>query len=110
MDTGETIMNEQNGYEYLEYRPGDSIKQPFVKGVNIWAEVLYRETIGEEARTPKQVAEDFGVPLGAVLESIRYCEENEAFLRAERERAEARWREFDKKYPSPRPPDYKPES
>jgi hypothetical protein len=102
-------MNRSNEYEYLEFRLGDSIRQPFVKGHKIWAEVLYRETVGIDPRTPEQVAADFEVPLGAVLEAIQYCEENEAFLREERERAFARWHEFDKKYPSRVPLDYKPE-
>ncbi len=102
-------MNTSNHYRYLEPRPSSSIKQPFVKGRNIWAEVLYRETIGLEPRTPEQVANDFDVPLGAVLEAIEFCQKNEAFLREEHEREQVRWREFDKKYPSPVPPDYQPE-
>jgi len=97
-------------FQYLEMRPGQSIRQPWVKGRGIWAEVLYRETIGEDARTPQQLAEDFEVPLGAVLEAIDYCEKNADFLREEHARQEARWREFDAKYPSPRPFDSKPES
>jgi hypothetical protein len=32
--------------------------------------------VGEDARTPEQLAEDFYVPLEAVLESIAYCQSN----------------------------------
>jgi hypothetical protein len=97
-------MAESPSYQYLEFRPSSSIKQPFVKGRNIWAEVLYRETVGQEPRTPEQVTEDFEVPLGSVLEAIHFCEQNEAFLREEREREQARWREFEQKYSPLRPP------
>ena len=103
-------MSQSTKYQYLEFRPGDSIRQPFVKGQRIWAEVLYRETVGIDPRTPEQVAADFDVPVGAVLEAIRYCEENEAFLREERERLNTRLQEFEKKHPPLLPPDYKPES
>jgi hypothetical protein len=98
-------MSEPNNYQYLEARPGYSVRQPFVKGRNIWAEVLYRETIGLEPRTPEQVAEDFEVPLGAVLEAIDYCERNEAYLQKERELEAARWREFEREYPPLQPPE-----
>lgn len=103
-------MNQLNGYQYLELRPGDSIKQPFVKGMKIWAEVLYRETVGLEPRTPEEVANDFEVPLGAVLESIHYCEHNEDHLRKERDKQMAWIRDFELKYPPLLPPDYRPES
>src|SRR5438876_74295 len=97
-------MSDNNGYRYLEPRSGTSIRQPFVKGRGIWAEVLYRETVGIEPRTPEEVARDFEVPLGAVQEAIHYCIENAEFLRQERERQEAEWREFEKRYPPLRPP------
>jgi hypothetical protein len=97
-------------FQYLELRPDDSIRQPFVKGRGIWAEVLYRETIGEDARTPEQLAEDFEIPLGAVREAIDFCEQNAEYLREERERQEARWRQRDAKHPPLLPPDFNPEA
>jgi|SRR6516162_3913650 hypothetical protein len=103
-------MSESNNYRFLEMRPGYSIRQPFVKGRGIWAEVLYRETLGEDARTPEQVAEDFEVPLGAVLESVDFCEKNADFLDQEHEHERLRWQEYDAKHPPLLPPDYKPES
>jgi hypothetical protein len=90
-------MSESNSYQFLEMRPGSSIRQPFAKGRGIWAEVLYRETVGDDARTPEQVAKDFDVPLGAVLEAIDYCVRNEDYLRAERARQNARLVEYDRR-------------
>ncbi len=97
-------MPDASRYQYLEARPNSSIKQPFVKGRNIWADVLYSETIGEDARSPEQVAEDFEVPLGAVLESIDFCVQNEEFLQQERERQNASLKEYLKKHPPLMPP------
>jgi len=103
-------MAENNSFQYLEMRPGDSIRQPFVKGRNIWAEVLYRDTVGEDPRTPEEVAEDYEVPLGAVLESIDYCVRNEDYLNQEREIQREYDREFEKKFPPLLPSDYRPDS
>jgi uncharacterized protein (DUF433 family) len=101
-------MPEMNHYKYLEPRPGSSVRQPFVKGRNIWAEVLYSETIGEDARTPEQVAADFEVPLGAVLEAIDFCVKNRDYLREELERQNASLQDYLKEYPPPMPPWMKP--
>ena len=94
----------ENGYKYLEPRPRSGLRQLWVKGRNIWAEVLYRETVGEDPRTPEEVARDFDVPLQAVLEAIDYCKRNADFLRKERRGERARIRAFEKKYPPLRPP------
>ena len=103
-------MSETRQYRFLEPRPCSNYRQLFVKGRRIRAEVLYRQTIGEDARTPEQVAEDYELPLEMVLEAIDYCIHNEPLLREERERglAEIRARGLDK--PPLVPPDYKPES
>jgi len=103
-------MSEEKVYRYLEPRPCSNYRQLFTKGRKIRAEVLYRQTIGEDARTPEQVAEDYELPLEMVLEAIDYCIHNEPLLREERERglAEIRARGLDK--PPLVPPDYKPES
>jgi uncharacterized protein (DUF433 family) len=102
-------MSDPNSYKCLEPRPCSNYRQLFIKGRRIRAEVLYRETVGEDPRTPEEVARDFDVPLEAVQEAIHYCVHNEEFLRQEREREEAEWREFEKKYPPLRPPDAQPE-
>jgi hypothetical protein len=86
------------------------MKQLYVKDRRIRAEVLYRETVGEEPRTPEEVARDFEVPLEAVLESIDYCVKNEDLLRQERDEdlAWIRAKGLDK--PPLVPPDFRPES
>ena len=55
----------------------------------IRAEVLYRETVGPEPLSPEQVAVEYGVPLGAVLEAIDYCVQNKELLDSERVREDA---------------------
>ena len=103
-------MSEQKQYRFLESRPRSSYRQLFVKGRRIRAEVLYRETVGIDPRTPEQVAEDFEVPLEAVLESIDYCIHNEALLRQEREEDLEEERALGLDKPPLVPPDYRPES
>src|SRR3989442_1479657 len=51
-------MSEQNQYRFLEPRPCSNYRQLFIKGRRIRAEVLYRQTVGEDPRTPEQVADD----------------------------------------------------
>jgi uncharacterized protein (DUF433 family) len=99
-----------NNYQHLEGRPGSNYQQLFVKGRRIRAEVLYRETIGEEPRTPEEVARDFDVPLQAVLESIDYCQKNEDLLRQERERGLQRIRALGLDQPPLVPPNFVPDA
>jgi hypothetical protein len=49
------------------------------------AETLYRATIGLEPMTPAEVAEDYSVPVAAVLEAIQYSVQNAVLLQRERE-------------------------
>jgi uncharacterized protein (DUF433 family) len=102
-------MANDNRYKFLAPRYGSSYRQYFVKGRRIRAEVLYDETLEPEARTPEQVAADYQVPVEAVYEAIRYCQENEDVLDQDREMESAsiRARGLDK--PSLAPPNYKPE-
>ncbi len=103
-------MLQTNGYLHLEPRPGSSYRQLFIKGRKIRAEVLYRETIGEEPRTPEEVARDFEVPLDAVLDAIDYATKNEELLRRERDRDLALIREMGLDRPPYVPLDYKPDA
>jgi len=102
-------MADERQYKYLAPRYGSSYRQYFLKGSKIRAETLFAETVGPEARTPEEVAEDYEVPVEAVYEAIRYCQENEALLQQEidEESADIRARGWDK--PPFAPPDYKPE-
>lgn len=90
-DNRET-MSTQVEYRHLEARPRSNYRQLWIKGRHIRAEVLYRLTVGAEPRTPEEVAEDYDLPVEAVLEAIEYSVRNGALLDAERAREEARAR------------------
>ncbi len=82
-------MAEQTEYEYLQpKRGGSNYRQLFVSG-RIRAEVLYRETVGQEPLTAEEVAREYHLPVEAVLEAIDYCVRNRALLDEERGREEA---------------------
>ena len=104
----EKNMSIQVQYEFLESRPRSNYKQLWVKGRHIRAEVLYRYTVGPEPEFPEQVAKEYDLPVGAVLEAIDYCTRNRALLDAERshEAADVRARGLDR-YPHI-PSDYSP--
>lgn len=70
-------------FAYLGPRQGSNYRQWFVKGTRIRAEVLHLATLDPERRPPKEVAEDYQVPIEAVLEAVEYCEQNEELLRQE---------------------------
>jgi uncharacterized protein (DUF433 family) len=103
-------MCETCPYKHLERRPGSNYKQLFIKDRKIRAEVIYRQTVGIEPRTPEEVARDYDLPLEAVLEAIDYCIHNESLLRQERDRQLAWIREQGLDKPPFVPPDYKPEA
>ena len=78
-------MTNGTNYTHLGPKPGSLYRQFFVQGPYVRAETLYRATVGPEAKSVEDVAEDFGVPIEAVRESIRYCLANERLLQEERE-------------------------
>jgi hypothetical protein len=78
-------------WKYLERRPGSSYKQLAIKGKRIWAWTLYCEFMNEkEPRTPEQLAEDWGVPLGAVQEATAYCQSDPPEIQEDYRRQELR--------------------
>jgi uncharacterized protein (DUF433 family) len=81
-------MLEQAEYKFLQPKRGSNYRQLFVNG-RIRAEVLYRETVGNEPMPPEEVARQYNLPLQAVQEAIDYCTKNKAFLDEERAREEA---------------------
>jgi uncharacterized protein (DUF433 family) len=81
-------------YQHLEVRPRSNDRQLWLKGRHIHAEVLYRSTVGPEPRSPKEVAQDYDVPVEAVQETIDYAIRNQKLLDAERARAEARLKQL----------------
>lgn len=70
-------------YRYLRVKRGSNYRQLAVNG-RIRAEILYRQTVGPEALPPEQVAQEYSLPVEAVLEAIRYCEQNQEVLDADR--------------------------
>jgi uncharacterized protein (DUF433 family) len=79
-------MGTQVQYRYLEPRPRSHYRQLWVKGRHIRAEVLYRFTLGEEPRTPEEIAHDYTLPVEVVHEAIDYAVHNQELLEAERAR------------------------
>ncbi len=99
-------MSEHVQYKYLGPRQGSNYRQYFYTGRGLRAETLSRQTIGEDSRTPEEVAEDYDVPVKAVYEAIHYCTHNEELLRQEREEDLADMRAMGLLDPPHVPPDY----
>ena len=102
-------MAERNGYKYLAPRPDSNYRQLYYTGRKIFAQTLFRETVGVDPRTPEQVAEDYDVPVEAVYEAIDYCLKNESLLRKERDDDLARIKTLGLDKPPYVPEDYKPQ-
>jgi uncharacterized protein (DUF433 family) len=63
-------------WKFLAPNPKSSYKQLYVRGTRIPARALYGWYAGPEAATPEFIADQFKLPVEAVLESIAYCESN----------------------------------
>ena len=81
-------------YRYLESRLRSHYRQLWVKGRHIRAEVLYRLTLGEEPRTPEEIAYDYALPVEVVHEAIDYAVHNRELLEAERVREALRMKQL----------------
>jgi hypothetical protein len=78
-------------YRYLEPHFGSSYKQHFIKGTKLRASIIYSAAYqrGTDCdRTPEQVAEDYGIPVEAVYEAIRYCESKPVEVAYDQRRAD----------------------
>ena len=82
-------MNTDKPWKYLVRKPKSVYKQLFVKDRWVAARTLYGQTLGEDARTPEQLAADYALPLDVVLEAIAYCELDPPELREDWEREQA---------------------
>jgi hypothetical protein len=76
-------------YRYLARKPNSLYRQLFVKNRWVAARTLYGQSVGEDARTPEQIAADFDLPLEAVLEAILYCKSDPPEIREDWEHEEA---------------------
>jgi uncharacterized protein (DUF433 family) len=81
-------MNASNNWRFLTRKPRSVYQQLFIKDRWVAARTLFGQTVGEEARTPVQLAADYGLPLEAVLEAIEYCKTNPPEIREDWEREE----------------------
>ena len=79
----------QKQYQYLEARPGSNYRQLFLKGRRIRAVAVYSAIHGPDPYTPEEYAENFQVPLEAVLEALDYVERNRPIIQADQDREEA---------------------
>jgi hypothetical protein len=81
-------MSDANQWKYLVRKPRSAYKQLFVKDRWVAARTLYGQSVGEDARSPGQLASDYQLPLDAVLEAIEYCRSNPPEIREDWEREE----------------------
>jgi uncharacterized protein (DUF433 family) len=76
-------------YQHLESRPGSNYRQLFLKGRRIRAAVIDEAVHGPDPRTPEEFAQDYQVPLEAVLETLDYVSQNWPLIEQERDREAA---------------------
>ncbi len=76
-------------WKYLERDPMSSYKQLSIKGRRIKARTLYGMFMSaEEPRAPQEIAADYGLPLEAVEEAIKYCQSDPPEVKEDFEREE----------------------
>jgi uncharacterized protein (DUF433 family) len=84
-------MSTSTIYRHLEPRPGSSYRQLFIRGTKFLASDIYSAAYPRgtgDDRTPEQVAEDYGIPIEAVHEAIRYCESKPVEVAYDQRRAD----------------------
>jgi uncharacterized protein (DUF433 family) len=86
--TGKT----ETRYQHLELRPGSNYRTLFLKGRRIRAAVVEQAIHGPDPFTPEEFAEEYQVPLEAVLEALDYVAQNRPLIEQERDREAARLR------------------
>ncbi|HZW33464.1 MAG TPA: hypothetical protein VFF52_22285 [Isosphaeraceae bacterium] len=82
----------QPQYQHLEARPGSNYRQLWLKGRRIRAAVVDEQIHGPDPMTPEEFAQEYQVPLEAVLEALDYVARNRPLIEQEREREAARIR------------------
>ena len=103
-------MSANHEYQYLLADYWSPYKVPFLKDPRrIRADRIYGQTVGEDARTPEEVAADYDLPVEAVYEAIHFCTHNLELVHQERAKElaalEERERESRSRWPSAvRPP------
>jgi uncharacterized protein (DUF433 family) len=82
-------MDAKITWKYLVRKPRSAYKQLFVKDRWVAARTLYGQTVGDDARTPEELARDYDLPFEAVKEAIAYCESNPPEIREDWEQEES---------------------
>ncbi|MGC8639617.1 MAG: hypothetical protein ACP5XB_07030 [Isosphaeraceae bacterium] len=72
-------------HQHLERRPGSNYRQLFLKDRRIPAAVVYEAIHGPDPYTPEEFAENYQVPLEAVLEALDYVAKNLPLIEQERD-------------------------
>jgi len=84
--------------------PNRTTSSFFIKDRWIAARTLFGQTVGEDARTPDQLAADYRLPLEAVLEAIAYCESDPMEIREDWQREQSVFDANGMNGPPPLPP------
>ncbi len=69
-------------WQYLEPRPDSWRQQLYIKGRRLKAFTVWSDMVVNEL-SPEEVADNKDIPLAAVHEAIRYCQDNQALLEQE---------------------------
>jgi uncharacterized protein (DUF433 family) len=72
-------------YKHLEPRPGSNYRALWLKGRRIRAAVVWEAVYGPDPYTPEEFAENFRVPVEAVLEALEYVNDNPEIVERDRE-------------------------
>ena len=71
-------------WQYLESRPDSWRQQLYFKGKRLKAFDVWMDMMVNR-ETPQEAAENWDLPLDAVMEAIEYCKTNQELLRKEAE-------------------------
>jgi uncharacterized protein (DUF433 family) len=77
-----TINSSKTTWQYLEKRPHPWRQQLYFKGKKLKAFDVWMDMIVNK-ETPEDAAENWDLPLAAVIEAISYCEQNRQLLEQE---------------------------
>jgi uncharacterized protein (DUF433 family) len=69
-------------WQYLVARTHPWRRQLYIKGRKLLASTIWQDMIANEM-TPEQAAENWDLPLSAINEAIRYCENHQDLLQLE---------------------------
>ena len=79
-------------YQHLKPRPGSNYRTLFLKGRRIRAAVVDGVINGPDPRSAEEYAQEYQIPLEAVLEALDYVAENRPLIEQERDHEAARLR------------------